>query len=95
MDDFSFSEVIADAQAYEALPPVARRWMNRLESDVHLRGDMRKSFGEQMAAAGAGCRLQKLGEVDQPVAADVYGGPADEEGGGAPVPASGTPRRSL
>lgn len=95
MDDFGFSEVIADAQAYDALPAAARRWMNRLDSDAHLRGDMRKSFAEQMAAAGTDCSLQKLGEVDQPVAADIYGVPADEERVGESMPGSETPHPSL
>ena len=88
MDDFGFSEVIADAQAYEALPPAVRRWMNRLDSDTHLRTDMRKDFSEQLATAGAGCAVQKLGEVDQPVAADIYGVRADEGGSGESLPAS-------
>lgn len=95
MDDFGLSEVMADAQAYDALPAAVRRWMNRLERDAHLHIDMRKSFAEQMAAAGADCRLQKLGEVDQPVAADIYGVPADEEGLGESMPASEPSPRSL
>lgn len=72
MDDFGLSEVIADAEVYYKLPRGLRDWMNTLNSASHLSTDIRAAFAGHIQQAGAECAIEKVGDVDRPVKADIY-----------------------
>ena len=70
MGGYELSEIISETNAYQLLSASQKVWLNELSDNSHLSSNSRDDFYKIIGAASS--KINKIGFVNTPVAADIY-----------------------